>query len=500
MKVTVTKGEPTSCKTPALVLGVHDEAKRAPARYADLDKRLGGAIGRALALNPKAGNLKEITLLTAGGAAAARVYLVGLGKKDKLTGEGIRDVCGAVAAYLRDRDAGSLTIDLIDGGPAKLGAAEVGRAMAEGLSMGLYVNDAHKSEGKKDKKVLKGAAILAGDSDAAAVRKGVEVGNAIAAAIEHCRDLANAPGNAMTPTMLANAAKKLARAKGLKCTVLERKDMEALKMGALLGVAQGSVEPPKLITMEYTPKGKAKSADTICIVGKGLTFDAGGISLKPAAKMWDMKYDMCGGAAAISIMSAVADLKLPHRVVCVVPSTENMPGGRARKPGDVSKAMNGLTIEVQNTDAEGRLILADALYYAATHYKPTAMFDMATLTGAVITCLGHLASGMMGNDPKLIERLKQASEASGERVWEFPLWEEYAEDIKSDTCDLKNIGNAGAAGTIIGGMFLQRFVNDVPWVHLDIAGTAWEMPKKGHLGGGSSGAGVRILTQMILDW
>jgi len=309
------------------------------------------------------------------------------------------------------------------------------------------------------------------------------------------RDLMHHPSNTPTPTFLANAAQTMARKHKITCKVLEKKDMEKLKMGSLLGVARGSHEPPKFIVMEYKG-GKAKDKPVV-IVGKGVTFDTGGISLKPGAGMDEMKFDMSGGAVTIGTLQAAASLKLKVNVVGLVPLTENMPGGSAIKPGDILTASNGKTIEVLNTDAEGRLILADALVYAQ-RYKPKALIDLATLTGAVIMALGHQAAAAVGTDSKLIQKLIASGDVTGERLWQLPLYEEFEKAIKSDIADLKNITSKGVgAGTITGAAFLKPFTGDFPWVHLDIAGTAWTSNEKPYVPKGGSAYGVRLLIDYL---
>jgi leucyl aminopeptidase len=309
------------------------------------------------------------------------------------------------------------------------------------------------------------------------------------------RDLMHHPSNTATPTFMAKVAQAMARKHKITCKVLEKKDMEKLKMGSLLGVARGSHEPPKFIVMEYKG-GKAKDKPVV-IVGKGVTFDTGGISLKPTVAMDEMKFDMSGGAVTIGTLQAAASLKLKVNVVGIVPATENMPGGSAIKPGDILTASNGKTIEVLNTDAEGRLILADALVYAQ-RYKPRALIDLATLTGAVIMALGHQAAAAIGTDAKLIQKLIDSGDATGERLWELPLYEEFEKATKSDIADLKNIATKGVgAGTITGAAFLKPFTGDYPWVHLDIAGTAWTSNEKPYVPKGGSAYGVRLLIDYL---
>jgi leucyl aminopeptidase len=312
----------------------------------------------------------------------------------------------------------------------------------------------------------------------------------------------------MTPSRIAAEAKQIAKERGVRVKILERRDVERLGMGAFLGVARGSHEPPKFIILEYTGKARGaghgargtrdgKNAKPIVIVGKTITFDTGGISLKPAENMEQMKADMTGGAEVLATVRAAARLRLPLHLIGILPATENMPGGRAIKPGDILTTLAGKTVEVQNTDAEGRLILADGLAYA-TRYKPAVILDIATLTGACMVALGQFAVGMFGNDEAVKRRVQQAGLTAGERVWEMPLWEEYFEQLRSDVADMRNIGGRGG-GMITAALFLSKFVGDCPWIHLDIASTDWSERERAYIAKGPTGIGTRLLLQYLLD-
>jgi len=327
------------------------------------------------------------------------------------------------------------------------------------------------------------------------LRRGVERGRILAEAANFARDLANEPANQMTPSALAEQAAAVARESGLECQVLEREQAQELGMGAFLGVAQGSRQPPKFIVLHY--RGAGPDVTALGLVGKGITFDSGGISIKPAAGMEEMKGDMSGGAAVIAAMRAIAQLKLHVNVTAIVPATENMPGGNAIKPGDVLRAMSGKTIEVINTDAEGRLVLADGLSYAR-HLKLSPIIDVATLTGAISIALGNVAMGCMTNDQPLCDRIVQAGRAAGEKIWQLPLYEEYREQIKSEVADIKNTGGR-QAGAITAAFFLKEFVGDTPWVHLDMAGVDFYDKEKGALVKGASGMPVRTLVNLVLS-
>ena len=325
------------------------------------------------------------------------------------------------------------------------------------------------------------------------VESAVKKARIITDSVYFARDLISAPSNEMTPTIMAQKAREIARRKNVSCKVLDKNKMKEMGMNALLAVASGSHEEPKFIILEYA--GGRKKEAPIVLVGKGLTFDSGGISIKPAEKMDEMKTDMSGGAAVMGVIMAAADLKLPLNITALIPATENLPGGSAYKPGDIIKSYSGKTIEVLNTDAEGRLILADALAYAS-EFKPEAVIDIATLTGACIIALGDDVIGMLGTDDKLKKEIDKAAQNTGELVWELPLWDSYHELIKSDIADYKNTGGR-AAGTITAAAFLSKFVGDYPWVHLDIAGPAWTSKDKAYIPKGAAGVAVRLLVEFL---
>jgi leucyl aminopeptidase len=362
--------------------------------------------------------------------------------------------------------------------------------MGEGLVLGSYQFLDYKTKDDENFE-LDSASVIGCDSDE--ISKGTEIGKAVC----FSRDLSNHPGNVTTPTRLADAAREISDQAGMELTIFDRKEFTEMGMGGLAGVAQGTDEPPKFIILEYY--GADKDERPKVLVGKGLTFDAGGISIKPASKMDEMKYDMCGSATVLGVFKAIAALRPKINLVGIVPSTENLVGAKAYKPGDILTAYNGKTIEVLNTDAEGRLILADGLSYASKHYEPEFILDFATLTGAVLVALGHIATGIMGTDDDLISRVKRSSENVGERVWEFPLWPEYCKQIRSDIADVKNIGAPRQAGTIAGGAFLKEFVGEnIPWVHFDIAGTAWGVkPDPCNPKGSATGVAIRLVLDLL---
>jgi leucyl aminopeptidase len=428
----------------------------------------------------------EFTLLHhAAGSAAKRVLLAGAGKAEKFDAAEMRKLAGAAVRYLKPKGVKRIAIALADG----YAAADFAAAAVEGAILGDYEPDRHKTG--DDKKSLEALAIV-GAEDAA-----VERGRILAEAQNFTRAMANEPANLMTPTKMAEEARQMAAAFHLECEVLEREQMQKLGMGALLGVAQGSAEPPALIVIRYKP-AHAKSKDHLGLVGKGVTFDTGGVSIKPAEGMEKMKYDMSGGAAMIGAMQAIAQFKPAVAVTAFIPCVENMVGSRAQRPGDIVTAMSGKTIEVLNTDAEGRLILADALAYARQQ-GCTHLVDAATLTGAVVVALGHIHVGVFANNEALQDRVLQASKAEGERMWPLPMDDDYKEYLKSAFADLGNIGGRWG-GAITAAIFLKEFAEDTPWVHLDIAGTAWLDDAKPYMAKGPAGVPVRTLVRLATDW
>lgn len=463
----------------------------------ELDARLNGAIVQAYKDKRFDGKPNKTLLLNSKGMIKAdHVLLVGIGKKDELVEDKICQASG-VSAKTAEKAGFKNISAFIRGSLAASGqkAPDLARSVAEGMYLALYRFEVYKSKKEENGNRVEEIILLTSEKkDMSALRQGIDEARAIAGAVWLARDLGAHPGNKATPTFLANTARDMARKYGVACKILEADSMKKLGMGLLLGVSRGSHEPPKFIVLEY--HGGKKQQAPVVVVGKGITFDTGGISLKPGQGMDEMKMDMSGGAVTLALMQAVAALKLPVNVVGLVPAAENMPGGSAIKPGDILTSMSGKTVEVLNTDAEGRLILADALTYAL-RYKPREIIDLATLTGACIIALGHHASAILGNNPQLIEKLIQSGKDTGERLWELPLWEEYEKTMKSDVADLKNIpASSVGAGTITGAAFLKPFVEDCPWAHIDIAGTAWG-EEKPYVPKGPSGFGVRLLIRYL---
>jgi leucyl aminopeptidase len=431
-----------------------------------------------------------------GNIAPKQVLLVGLGKKKDAKLDTFRQAMATAAKRVRQVGAKTWSAPSHSSELPSTSAADIAQALVEGAKLGGYRFTVYRSSNSEEPAGPAHLTLIEEEADNLAdVKRGASRGEIIADAACLVRDLCNHPANVMTPSRVAEEAKKAGRQAGIKVRVLEQKDIEKLGMGALLGVARGSAEPPKFIILEH--KGSRRNGKPTVLVGKTITFDSGGISLKPSENMEMMKADMTGGAEVLATVCAAARLKLPLHVIGILPATENMPGGRATKPGDILKTLSGKTVEVQNTDAEGRLILADGLAYA-TKLKPAAIIDIATLTGACVVALGQFAIGMLGNDDRMKAQLTKAGLKTGERVWEMPLWEEYFEQLRSDVADMRNIGGRGG-GMITAALFLSKFVGDYPWVHLDIASTDWSERERAYLPKGPTGIGTRLLIQYLMD-
>jgi leucyl aminopeptidase len=498
MNLKVKSGRLEKEKTEALVLGLPEGGSRLPEEAVALDRALRGGIREVLASGDFSGKANQSLLLhTRGRIPSHRVLLVGLGREDRMDLETVRQAMGTAARCLRDLGIKAFTVPVPTLGRRAEEIEDRAQAVVEGCLLALYQFTVYQTEQRAERKAVEEIVLLVRSEPLVRkTEKGAGRGQILAESTNDARDLGNHPSNVVTPARLAEEAKMIANAHGLSCQVLERADAERLGMGSYLGVARGSQEPPKFIVLEYEGSGR-KEAPTV-LVGKSITFDSGGISLKPAEKMEQMKDDMAGGAAVLSTLKAAARLKLPAALVGILPAAENMPSGAAVKPGDILTSLSGRTIEVINTDAEGRLALADALAYATTRYKPAAVIDLATLTGACVVALGHHATGILGNNPGLIERIRTAGERCGERVWELPLWDRYFEQIKSDVADMKNVGGR-PAGTITAAAFLSKFVQDRPWAHLDIAGTAWTDEAGPYTPKGATGVGVRLLIEHLTE-
>jgi leucyl aminopeptidase len=455
-----------------------------PERYRFLGKAAAETIRKGFS-RKFSGKRNEVFPVPApAGFKAEWALLAGLGKKGEMSAERLRQAGGKAASYLRMNGMKKAALSTAVISSLKVSPS----AFIEGTLLGLYTYEKYRAE--KNNNAVSRFVILSKPSRD--LKRKIDWSRTVASAVSLARDLVNTPANDMTPSHLAGAARAL-KGRRLSVKVLERRDAERLGMGAYLSVAKGSHEPAKFIVLEY--KGGAGSP--LVLVGKSITFDSGGISLKPSEGMEKMKYDMAGGAAVLGVMKAVSESSLPVNLVGILPAAENLPGGSATKPGDVVRAMTGVSVEIANTDAEGRLVLADGIGYAK-RFKPAAIIDIATLTGACSIALGGEAIAMMGNDRKLIERLRRCGEAVNERVWEMPLFEEYREYIKSDIADIRNAG--GRTGSLVSAAsFLKEFAGETPWVHLDIAGTAWVEKEKPYIPKGASGVGVRLLLELVRD-
>ncbi len=484
-------------QTPLLAIALA-QGNGVPASLAELDRATGGVIARAVSSGDFKGKRDETALLYPGSGKAERLLLVGMGKPGDVTRTSARRA--AAVAAKRARALGTKQLAFAIAAEARNGVSgkDLGQVVVEGAAQGGWAFTELKAAPEDPKPELEAVAIVCEQKEAKDVAAGQRLGDAVAAGHRLARYLQMLPGNVCTPSYLAERAKQLADAYGFTLTVLDRAALTKEGMGALLAVAQGSAQEPRFIVLEYRGAGGGGGGDAapVALVGKGVTFDSGGISIKPAQNMEEMKFDMSGAAAVLGTFEVLGRLKPKLNVVGLIPATENLPSGTAVKPGDVVKSHFGKTIEIINTDAEGRLILSDALSYVR-RFKPAAVLDAATLTGAVVVALGHAAIGAMGNDEALLTEVREAGERAGERCWPLPLWEDYRDLLKSDIADLKNSGGRGA-GTIAGGWFLREFVNGYPWVHLDIAGTAYTDGEGPHQPKGPTAVGVRLFTEFVL--
>ena len=497
MHLTLRFGEPLQTRTACLVLGAFTDYWQEPA-LRELDRLLDSRLQAARRSGEFTGKANELLLLQPGSPLPAqRILLVGLGPRRQAGLEQLRQAAGTVAGHLHGKRLSDLACTLPQLEVPRTSPAARIEAVTEGLLLAGYRFDRYRTDSERPKGVgpRKTWLLLDRNANRLEAAAALERAQIVARAVNLARDLVNEPGNIKSPAYLAEQARVAAAAAGFGCSVLGRDELQREGCGALLGVAQGSIREPCLIILDY--QGAAEDEAPVALIGKGVVFDAGGISLKPAEKMDEMKMDMAGGAAVIATFLAAALLKLPVNLVGVVPAVENLPSGSAIRPGDILTSLSGQTIEVINTDAEGRLIMADALTYVR-RYKPRLAVDVATLTGACTIALGQHASAVLGNDPALVQALRMAGERSGERLWELPLWAEYEQQIKSEVADVKNTGGR-PAGTITAAAFLQRFAAGLKWAHLDIAGTAWIDQARPCHPKGASGVGVRLLTTFLRE-
>ncbi len=497
MQITLETKPYAALETGALVSYVFEDADPIQGTLAEINKSVNNLLSKLSAGAEFTGKPLEMTLIHApAGLKAARLLLVGAGKRDKFDVATLRKIAGAALRYLKSRSIKQLAF-LVRENDLNEDSAQ---AIAEGVITADFETDKYKSDKKNDKSI--DSVVIAGysDQDKAAGEKGLTRGRIIAEAQNFARDLVNEPSNKLTPRILAEKAEAMAKESGLAVDILDEKRIADLKMGALLSVAQGGPEPPRMIVVTYTPANLKPGAPVIGLVGKAVTFDTGGISIKPADGMEKMKYDMAGGATMLGVMRALSQLKPNVKVICVVPSTENMPGGKAQKPGDIQTAMSGKTIEVLNTDAEGRLILADGVHYAK-QLGATHLVDAATLTGAIVVALANINVGVFGgSDQSWTDKLLASAKAVGEKMWQMPMDDEYREFIKGSFADIQNIGSGKGGGSITGAWFIREFAGDTPWIHLDIAGTAWNDDAKPWLAKGPTGVALRTLVNLATSY
>jgi leucyl aminopeptidase len=502
MKIVLSTSSPSQFDTECLVVAVVDASEKSangdkekpkPQILSD-DPAVLAAGADLVASGEVTGKTLEITLLhKPAGLKAKRLLLIGGGKAKSFSTSELRKIAGTAVRTIKGKDLKSFALAIPAG--VSFSAEDAVKSIAEGAFVGSFDADYYKSD-RKDQKIDEMVVLAPPKSDAKSLQAAIEIGTIIGEAQNFTRDLVNEPGNRMTPTILADRAKKMCEETGLQCEIYGPDKIKELKMGAFWSVAQGSVEEPRLIIMRHEPAG-APQKPVLGLVGKGVTFDSGGISIKPSDGMEKMKYDMAGGASMIGAMRAIAHLKPNVRVIGIVCATENMPSGSAQKPGDVQIAMSGKSIEIINTDAEGRLVLADGLHYAK-QLGATHLIDAATLTGACVVALGMINVGIFSNDDEFYERFNKSLKASGEKMWRLPVDEEYRDMIKSNIADVVNSGGRWG-GAVTAAMFLKEFVGDTPWIHLDIAGVAWMEDNKPWIAKGPSGTPVRSLVEFVRD-
>jgi leucyl aminopeptidase len=477
----------------ALITYLFDNGGKLDGALAEIDREMNGRLISLVASGELTGKTLEFVLLHfPTGLAAQRLLLVGAGKKDKFVASDLRKIAGAALRHLKSRGAKKLVFLMREGERDSAGA----QAVTEGLIVADFESDKYRTERKKGE--IQSVALAGFDEGSGTnLTEAIERGRIIAESQNWARDLINEPSNRLTPRLLAARAEAMAKECGLAIDILDERKIADLKMGALIGVAQGSVEPPRVIVVRYAPANPRPETPVLGLVGKAVTFDTGGISIKPANNMEKMKYDMGGGATMLGAMRALSFLKPSVPVIAVVPATENMPGGRAQKPGDVQVAMSGKTVEVINTDAEGRLILADAVFYARK-LGCTHLIDAATLTGAIEVALANVHVGAFGTPREYLDRFLDSAKAAAEKMWPMPMDEEYQQMIKSDIADIRNTGSGKGGGASTGAWFIKEFAEDTPWIHLDIASTCWVDEGRPWLAKGPTGIAIRSIIDFAM--
>jgi len=494
LEIKVIVGDIAQIEADAIVVNLFEGMDQPGGATAAVDKALDGAISSLISRGEIKGKFGEVSIVHTFGKLPARIVAIaGLGKRQDFNVDKIRGVVGEFCRALRKSNCHKIATILHGTGIGGIEPEASAEAISEGALLGLYNFTKYKKLEYEDIEEI--LIVVRGKEKVTILEPAISKGKLIAEATNLSRDMVNEPANYMTPSQMAEAAKEIASKYNLEFKVFDREDMETMSMGALLGVAKGSNQPPKLITLNY--KGDERSDKALGFLGKGITFDSGGISIKSSEGMSEMKDDMAGAAAVMTALGAIAQLKPQINVTAIIPAAENLPSGTALKPGDVLKAMNGKTIEVISTDAEGRLILADALSYAQK-LGLSPLVDLATLTGACRVALGTLYSGLFGNDQDLVDKVLRAAERTGERMWQMPMPEEYKEQIKSEIANVKNTGNR-YGGAITAALFLIEFVDNTPWVHIDIAGTASSNKESGYTIKGATGVGVRTLVELALS-
>lgn len=494
MEINVTPGDIIHLNTDAVILGIFEQQPlEGGALYTDT--KTGGIISQLISSGEIQGKLNEFTVIhSLGKIPAGRICILGLGKKEQISEDKIRVAAAEASRKLRKKGISTISILPLGVGTGPITAYSAAKAITEGTILGLYTYRKYITKEPENGEIKQLSIVANENTIITELQEGAKAGRITAEAVTTARDLVNEPANYMTPTNLADAAREIARTHNLEIIILEREQVRALGMGAFLGVAQGSQQPPMFIVLRYSGRGGPEN--DLTLIGKGITFDSGGISIKPTEGMGEMKGDMAGGASVMAVLGAVAELKPAINVAAIIAATENLPSGTALKPGDVLKSMSGKTIEIITTDAEGRLTLADAISYARKQ-NAKAIVDIATLTGAIQVALGNICTGAFGNNQDLMNKVLAAGEQAGEYIWQMPMFEEYKEQNKSDVADLKNSGGR-YGGSITAAQFLAEFAADTPWVHLDIAGTADTDKEKGYQVKGATGVPVRTLINLIM--
>ena len=496
MEIKVIAGDIASIEADAIIVNHFEGMEKLEEETAVVDRLLDGALSQLVKQGEIKGKPNEITLVhSLGKLPAARVVVVGLGKQGELSINKVRGAVAETCRWLRSKEISTIATVPQGANSNNISTGDAAQAIAEGALLGTYTFRKHITKEEDRPGEIKQVSIVGADRLKSQLEAGADKGQIIAEATNLARDMVNEPANYMTPTDMAETAAKFAQDYGLEITVLDLEQMKELGMGGLLGVARGSRQPPKFIALNYKG-GTAKEPD-IALVGKAITFDSGGISIKPSEKLEEMKGDMAGGAAVMAAITAIAQLKPKINVMALIPATENLPDGNALKPGDVLTAMNGKTMEIISTDAEGRLILADALSYAKKH-GARKMVDAATLTGACRVALGDICTGAFGNNQELMDSVLAAGKEAGEFIWQMPMYDEYGEQNKSDVADIKNVGGR-LAGAITAAKFLAEFADDTPWVHLDIAGTSLTDKERGYQIKGATGVPVRTMVNLVIS-